>query len=542
MHPCLNVDEILRLLARELVASEAKAAAVSLACCCKSFEDPVLDTLWETQSKLLPLLKSLPADVWKVEARRFVSPPSAFISPRLIALPRKSFVRLPTKEEWARFRKYARGIRKLKMDASKDPLVPDVLLVLQLRNGDESLLPGLGFFKCEAVSEAFAPFIPLFLSPRTVEIHIKFVASTPTVMIASTIARFSTLCPNIQSLLLDPLRKNRVITEAASEMLLACNRDTLQVFHVGCSLTEEAHRFLHTLPRLRDLWIFTQGQTSLPPLALPDLRHIYVVWDSGRDWLQGFCGATIQKLETITIRPVPGSTIGGFLEEFQTVALATSLQNTLSSFRFSTSQSWNPNYPSLLVFKQMKKLEIQFSCHDGCSSTVDDDIVTSLAQAMPKLETLRLGKAPCSALTGVTLKGLVALACHCPQLSELCIHIQAGKLGEAATTGIEPPHPSGNAVVIPRVDCALTVLQVGEAPIPQEVVPAVAQTLLKVFPRILEVKHVDPGWKSVLETIKLSRRTGGHIDHTGKAHFLHLECLLVTSCQAMHLYRKSGGK
>ena len=63
MHPYLNVDEILRLLACELVDSEAKSTAVSLACCCKTFEDPVLDALWETQSKLFPLLKSLPADV-----------------------------------------------------------------------------------------------------------------------------------------------------------------------------------------------------------------------------------------------------------------------------------------------------------------------------------------------------------------------------------------------------------------------------------------------------------------------------------------------
>jgi hypothetical protein len=64
MHACLNVDEILRLLACELVESGAKATTVAFACCCKSFEDTALDVLWETQSDLLPLLKSLPEDVW----------------------------------------------------------------------------------------------------------------------------------------------------------------------------------------------------------------------------------------------------------------------------------------------------------------------------------------------------------------------------------------------------------------------------------------------------------------------------------------------
>ena len=66
MHACLNVDEILRLIAYELVRSggNATATAVALACCRKSFEDPVLDALWETQNRLLPLLNSFPEDVW----------------------------------------------------------------------------------------------------------------------------------------------------------------------------------------------------------------------------------------------------------------------------------------------------------------------------------------------------------------------------------------------------------------------------------------------------------------------------------------------
>jgi len=79
MHPCLGVDEVLRLLACELVASGAKATAVSLARCCKGFADPVLDALWETQERLLPLLKSFPTDVWRVDSGRFVSPLILFV-------------------------------------------------------------------------------------------------------------------------------------------------------------------------------------------------------------------------------------------------------------------------------------------------------------------------------------------------------------------------------------------------------------------------------------------------------------------------------
>ena len=429
-------------------------------------------------------------------------------------------------------------MRKLKMDVSKDLVALDVLSVLQLRTGNESLLPGLRVFECEAVSEAFAPFIPLFLSPGTINIGIKFDENTPTVMVASTIAQFSTLCPNIRSLLLDLLPNDQVIAEAVSEMLLACNRDALQVLFVNSPLTEVAYGFLHTLPKLRKLWLFTEGQTSFPRLALPDLDMVFIGWESS-DWLQGFCGATIGKLDTVILHHASGSAqTGAFLEEFQSVALTTSLQNTLSKFEFRTSQSWSPNYSSLLVFKQMQTLEIQFSCRNGCSSTVDDDTVTNLARAMPKLKILRLGGAPCRALTGIALKGLVALACHCPQLSELRIHVQAEELGEATTT-TEPPHLSGNSAVIPRANCALTILQVGEAPIPQEVTPAVALILLKVFPQILKVEHVDPRWGSVVEMIKHFRWIGGHVDHTSKAYLLYLKCSLVTPHQETHLCRKS---
>ena len=104
MHPCLYVDEILGLIAHELVTSTGWATSVALACCCKSFEDPVLDALWETQSRVLPLLNSLPDDVWG-EGRCHVSAPMACVSLSLNCLIQKSLKRLPTALEWARFRK-----------------------------------------------------------------------------------------------------------------------------------------------------------------------------------------------------------------------------------------------------------------------------------------------------------------------------------------------------------------------------------------------------------------------------------------------------
>ena len=64
MHPCLHVDEIVTLVASELVASDSKASAAALARCCRGFEDPVLDPIWEDPGWLTNLLSVFPKDVW----------------------------------------------------------------------------------------------------------------------------------------------------------------------------------------------------------------------------------------------------------------------------------------------------------------------------------------------------------------------------------------------------------------------------------------------------------------------------------------------
>ena len=78
MHRCLNIDEIVRFIACELTTSGGKGTAVCLACCCKGFEDPVLDVLWATQVELSPLFKCLPGDVWK-EGGYTVSTPAMHV-------------------------------------------------------------------------------------------------------------------------------------------------------------------------------------------------------------------------------------------------------------------------------------------------------------------------------------------------------------------------------------------------------------------------------------------------------------------------------
>lgn len=401
------------------------------------------------------------------------------------------------------------------MDTSKDSITPDTLLVLQFHTVNDPWLPRLKTFECMDATEAFTPFIPLFLSPKTARISIKFAKGTPMLVIGSMIKRLSPLCPDLAFITLNSLPRDSVVTEAVSEMLLACNRDTLKSFCVDSPLTEEAREVVYRLPRLYNLWVVIQGPTSLPTVALPNLTTIDVEYNDGLSWLQAFHGAKFEKLKTAAFHS-KSVHVGDFLGAFESAALSMSAQNTLSRFLFYTSRPWIPNYSSLLSFHQLKEIEIQFSCGGGCSSRIDDDIIISLARAMPKLEILRLGTAPCATSTGVTVNGLIGLARLCPRLSKLLIHFRAASFVEASTSAATLSDPSDSELVR-QEHCALTDLEVGGIPIPAQLGLTVALVLLQIFPRIVNIGYINPEWRSIAGTIKNFRQIRAFVHHTGKA-------------------------
>ena len=516
MHPCLNVDEILRQLTRELVASEVKATAVSLACCCKGFEDLVLGVLWESQDRLLPLLMTLPPDVWKEEVDHFVSPLREFVAVPSHRI--KSFKRMPTKVEWNRFRKYAQEMRKLEVDWYPE-ITSDTFLTLQLRTANEPLLPKLKTFKCDE-DEVLVPFIPLFLSRETTSINIEFAESSPTLVVSSIIAKLSTHCPGLEYITLNGLPKDPDITEAVSEMLLGCNRYALRRFNVDSPLTEEARNVLFQLPKLCDLWIIVEGRTLLHPVALPNLCTIDLEFGDHLDWLQGFRGVTLRRLENVYFSS-HSEQIGDFLGEFKNVALTTSAPATLREFSFNTSKSWNPSYRSLLPFTQLRELLIEFSCEDGCPSRVDDDIIIDLARAMPELRILQLGGTPCGTSGGITILGLIALAGNC-HLSKLRIHFETASLVGAAT-GVAIRPPSDAETTDRQRDCALTDLEVGQIPIENGAALKVAMALLQIFPHLFNIEFVEGRWEEVMGIVGLVRQIDTFVHHTRKTYFHFLD-------------------
>ena len=377
-------------------------------------------------------------------------------------------------------------------------------MILQHCAINEPLFPNLKTLSLLHITGEFVPFIPLFLSPGIITIEIVFMSfNVSTVMVVSTITTFATLCPSLRDVTLRHLPSDPMIAAAVSGMLLAANRNTLRSIVVDSPLTEAARQVVYKLPNLRQLAVVIEGNTSLPSVVLPNLTDLAIEYDHDSEWLRGFHGATLGKLETVSFEP-GSEKIGDLLEEFERVALATSTQDTLSGFYLFTSCSWNPNYSSLLPLTRLTHLHVGFSCDDGCSSTIDDDTIANLARAMPKLEHLELGNTPCSeALTGVTAKGLLALAHHCPDLSVLRIHFQVDSLSTPPAID-EVNTDAGSATL--RRSCALVELEVGGIVVAEEAVPTVAMTLALIFPRIESIDHIGESWKKVMNAISVSRK------------------------------------
>jgi hypothetical protein len=415
---------------------------------------------------------------------------------------RKSFKRLPTAVEWARFKKYARRVREFThLGIPEDPSL-EVTLVMQLYAINELLLPNLKTLNLWGFEGWFIPAIPLFLSTRTTSVLLRFHLEVPKAAVASMITTLPTLCPNLQEISLytpsDP-----VIAAAVSGMLLVTNRNSLQRLRVDSPLTEEASEVLYRLPNLRSLSAVVERGTPLPSASLPSLTDLRITCGNEDDWPRLLHGATLGKLVSVTFDLEQSDQIGDFLGAFEKAALSSSLQNTLSKFCLDTDCSWNPNYSSLLPFTQLVYLVVGFACYGECSSTVDDDIIVNLSRAMPKLETLYLGGDPCRQTTaGVTKKGLVAVAHHCPNLLFLRIHFRADSLSDPpATHGIvlnaEP--------VASSMDYFSMELDVGDILVPEESALSIALTLLHIFPRIEITNEANEGWEEVRNAIKRSR-------------------------------------
>ena len=105
--------------------------------------------------------------------------------------------------------------------------------------------------------------------------------------------------------------------------------------------------------------------------------------------------------------------------------------------------------------------------------------------------------------TGVTVKGLVALAHRCPSLSVLrTIHFRMDSPSDLPASPGMTPNAESTAL---WTGCTLTDLEVGETSVSEESVLMVSRILLRISPRIETIDRVDEGWVKVWNATSRSK-------------------------------------
>jgi len=173
----------------------------------------------------------------------------------------KTFRRFPTTPEWAHFRKYARRMRWLGGPNALRSVSLEVFSALQSCAIDEPLFPNLRTLEFRSATGEIVPFIPLFLSPRTITIEIRFTGrpSLHKATVPPLLATLQTMCPNLEDVSLQSLPSDPMTTAAVSGMLLASSRNALRSLHVDSPLAEGTLEVICKLPNLRALTVVLEG-------------------------------------------------------------------------------------------------------------------------------------------------------------------------------------------------------------------------------------------------------------------------------------------
>ena len=75
VHRCLLVPELFSLVCEvlmydyEMRLRQRSATLASLACTCRAFEGPALDTLWREIQGLRPILCTMPSDLFEMKSK-----------------------------------------------------------------------------------------------------------------------------------------------------------------------------------------------------------------------------------------------------------------------------------------------------------------------------------------------------------------------------------------------------------------------------------------------------------------------------------------
>ncbi|GBE84834.1 predicted protein [Sparassis crispa] len=507
MHRCLQLPELLCIIF-ELIYTEdwdGLQTLAALSVTCRTFHDIALDVLWYWQPNIGPLVRCFPPDVWTEECDTN-------------GMHTVSLVREPSPDDWERFLSYAARIKSLchRTTPSRTPLWPPSCLyamrvqedvfgtLYRIRNG-RSFLPNLRRFERTQCSKDPAndlAHLRLLLNPKVTDMAIFTMAEFDTTLavdLDKAVEDFGNNSPSLQHLTaICPFIPN--IAATTSKIIL--NHRSLRTVHLfqanDTYMSIEAAVHLAHLPTLEKLCIrsdkFVDTDGSLLPIhsavsdvMFPALRLLTLYshdLSSVRLFIESIQSTQLESLQALVLVPPTAAEV----QEFTTTISARKSLQSISMSRGLGSPRFQDSYTitgdhlrPLLALKDMFDCKIQWRC----PLELDNAFIKDLALAWPKIHTLELGTDWRRELDtlGVTLKGLIPLAQHCPALEHLGLVFDTD-VSEIVDTYSEQ-RPGGGVT-----NGKLLLLSTGTSRIGEDMV-TLGGSLSDLFPQL---RHVHSAW------------------------------------------------
>ncbi len=429
----------------------------ALARTARFFQDVALDTLWNIQSSLIPLVKCFPQDVWTERRdedgfRVVVRSGLHFANNHLMISLFQSLVAEPKPEDWTRVKLYAARIRDISLSASalnsqrlEGKLAGDAFVTLKKSLGSEPFLPNLHSFAWEQTpgeeAHALASF-QLMLSPHASSMNVKINkwSDDSAQAIATALDEYGEKAVQLRSITVlytNPNWKCPPIEKAV--LALGFRQQNLQALMCTWQnkMSLETITQLSKLNTLQKVSIKADAEKTTQLLGVArstsgtffsSLRLLSLHSDTlalCEEWLHAIRSSALDSLTCIVDEPPTTAELHGFLTRLaasshrlhsgklaQLRLVSRKAAPRPSSLHHVTPATLEPLLPLALTALQLEP---------GCPVDVDDAFLERAARAWPRLRTLELA-AELRRYTGaprVTLAGLLPLAQHCPDLSTL---------------------------------------------------------------------------------------------------------------------------
>ncbi|KAI6041624.1 hypothetical protein EDC04DRAFT_1223582 [Pisolithus marmoratus] len=449
MHPCLCVDEILRLVFRCI---EDRSTLCALARTCRAFHNPATDLIWETLTAMEPILQHL-------------SPA------RLVPKATGSYIKLShslSDDDWNIVRRLSSCVRRFHIVLEQHvPLhgaitnaVPQWFCFLTSPPDPSFLFPNLRSLSYRVdryldkrgtenihaeTSEAVILFFHLLLGPHLSALRFEMPGTFYSHLDISSIP---VLCPNIHTLNIGGRNLNWGGFQIPDEALYQFSRVVSELSHLETVRSyETSWELLSSLAqakRLRRLLLLLPNRLGPGP-DLPShniflqLRTLYIRADSHTSCTDLFRWTSFNEVNEIYVEcSLPVNSVHS-LQALVDMSSLISLQCKHLEFLwifslyhdFDTPTAWpRPMLEPYQSFYQLRVVALQTSF----SLALADNDFEDMVKAWPHLEVFHLfHDGIMSPPVHLTLRGVTALLHHCPKLKHFTLMFDATHVPERVT-------------------------------------------------------------------------------------------------------------